>query len=425
MAYRALKGTKDVLPGEAHLWHHLEDTMRAVTARYGFREIRTPVIEQTELFLRGVGDTTDIVQKEMYTFLDKGGRSITLKPEGTGGAVRAFTEHALFNEPLPIKMYYLYCPVFRYERPQAGRLREHHQFGVEIFGSPSAYTDAEAISLALTVLREVGIDDLSVNINSIGCEKCRPAYNQTLKDYFAPHLQEMCALCRDRYERNPLRLLDCKEERCHAIAKDAPRMIDHLCPECSEHFSALQESLAALNIPYAIDSGIVRGLDYYTKTVFEIISNRIGAQGTVCGGGRYDRLVETVGGPSMPGIGFGMGMERLMILLESYGKLPQETGRCDAFCIAMGDGKESLQLADDLRRAGIQADFDPLVRSMKAQMRYAEKLGARLVVIQGDEERQKGVVIVRNMSTREQTEVGRAGLVDRVLEMLKGGETNG
>ncbi|MBE5780744.1 MAG: histidine--tRNA ligase [Clostridiales bacterium] len=418
MAYRALKGTKDVTPNEAHIWHHLESTMRSVTARFGLREIRTPVIEQTELFLRGVGDTTDIVQKEMYTFKDKGDRSITLKPEGTAGAVRAFIEHNLYNDALPQKMYYLNCPVFRYERPQAGRLREHHQFGVEVFGSESAYTDAEIISLALTVLREVGIDDLSVNINSIGCSECRPKYHEALKAYFAPHLDEMCPLCKDRFERNPLRLLDCKEEKCKAIAAGAPRMIDYLCPDCDDHFNKLQSALSALSIPYAIDSGIVRGLDYYTKTVFEIISNRIGAQGTVCGGGRYDKLMEMVGGPSLPGVGFGMGMERLIILLESYQKLPEANGRCDVYCLCMGDGEGSLTLANRLRQRGIRADFDPTVRSMKAQMRYAEKLGAKLVAIVGEDEKAKGVVLLRNMATREQTEVSLDGLSDAILKQL-------
>ena len=425
MFIQAPRGTKDVLPQDSYRWQVVEAKMRKAAALAGYREVRTPVFEHTELFARGVGDTTDIVQKEMYTFKDKGDRSLTLKPEGTAGAVRAFLESNLYAEALPCKMYYVNSPIFRYEAPQSGRLREHHQFGLECFGAQDATTDAELILLAYRLVSSLGVKNLAVKINSIGCPNCRPKYHARLKEFLAGRIDELCPTCRTRFERNPLRVLDCKEKHCQELVQNAPSILDLLCDDCADHFAQLQECLQAAGIPYVVDSRIVRGLDYYTKTVFEIISNRIGAQGTVCGGGRYDRLVETVGGPSMPGIGFGMGMERLMILLESYGKLPQETGRCDAFCIAMGDGKESLQLADDLRRAGIRADFDPLVRSMKAQMRYAEKLGARLVVIQGDEERQKGVVIVRNMSTREQTEVGRAGLVDRVLEMLKGGETNG
>lgn len=257
MKYTALKGTKDVLPGESHLWQALEYNIRYLTSLYGFREIRTPVIEHTELFLRGVGDTTDIVQKETYTFDDRGGRSITLKPEGTGGAVRAYVEAGLFNEPQPTKMYYLNCPVFRYEKPQAGRLREHHQFGVEVFGSASPYTDAEVISLALALFQTLGLEGLIVHINSIGCPSCRPEYQKKLKEYFAPYIKEMCKDCQDRYERNPLRLLDCKEEKCSAIAQGAPRMIDCLCEECQTHFDQLQGALKALHIPYEIDAGIV------------------------------------------------------------------------------------------------------------------------------------------------------------------------
>ena len=415
MAIQALKGTKDVVPSEAYLWQYVEETIRKITREYGYREIRTPVIEPTELFLRGVGDTTDIVQKEMYTFDDKGGRSITLKPEGTGGVTRAFVEHAMQNDPLPAKMYYLNCPVFRYERPQAGRLREHHQFGVEVFGSASAYTDAEVISLALTTLKTLGVDDLKVNINSIGCPQCRPNYHKALKEYYAQHLQHMCSQCQDRYERNPLRLLDCKEERCKTYAENAPQMLDYLCDDCKSHFETLKHALNCLGISYQINPTIVRGLDYYTKTVFEIISNRIGAQGTVCGGGRYDHLLETIGGPSLPGVGFGMGMERLLIVMESYGVLPAPPQRCEAFCISMGSVNDSLVMANMLRQNGICADFDPLGRSMKAQMRYSEKLKALYVVILGEDEKEKNTVLIRNMSTREQIEIPQ----EEILEYLK------
>ena len=420
MAYRALKGMRDILPTQSYIWRWMEENMRGVADLYGYREVRTPILEQTELFLRGVGDTTDIVQKEMYTFTDRGDRSITLKPEGTAGVVRAFIEHSLYNEPQPVKMFYLYTPVHRYERPQSGRFREHHQFGVEVFCSPSAQTDAEIISLALTVLRRLGIDDLGVNINSIGCGTCRPVYHEALKTYYAPHIDDMCPLCRDRYERNPLRLLDCKEERCHEIAKGAPSMLDYLCEECGDHFLSLQQSLTGLGIPYEIDSTIVRGLDYYTKTVFEIISNRIGSQGTVCGGGRYDTLMETCGGPDMPGVGFGMGMERLELVMEQYGVLPKEPSRCDAFCIVMNDMEQSLFLANTLRIAGIRADYDALGRSMKAQMRYAEKMGAKTVLIVGEEEAEKGTVMIRNMATREQVESKREDASETLATILKG-----
>ena len=397
MKYKALKGTKDVLPQESYQWHHVEFTIRYLCSLFGLREVRTPVIEHTELFLRGVGDTTDIVQKETYTFDDRGGRSITLKPEGTAGAVRAFIEHSLSGDTQPTKMYYLNCPVFRYERPQAGRLREHHQFGIEIFGSPSAYTDAEAISLALSVLGTLGVSGLSVNINSIGCPHCRPHYNEALRAYFAPHLDALCPTCRERYERNPLRLLDCKVDACKEIAKGAPSMLDYLCEDCETHFETLKKALSALEITYNVDPTIVRGLDYYTKTVFEIISNHIGSQGTVCGGGRYDGLIETCGGQPTPGVGFGMGMERLLLVMQAQGVEIPEPSRCDVFVNTFGDTERALAITTMLRARGIKAEFDPLARSTKAQMRYAEKLGASAVLFEGEDEKQKGEVLIRAM----------------------------
>ena len=404
MKYSALKGTKDVLPQEAHLWHFVESTMRRIGALYGFREIRTPVIEHTELFLRGVGDTTDIVQKETYTFEDRGGRSVTLKPEGTAGVVRAYIENGLASGQQPTKMYYLNCPVFRYERPQAGRLREHHQFGIELFGAQSALADAEVIDLALRVLLDLGIKELSTRINSIGCPQCRPAYQEALKAYYAEQLDDICTTCKVRYQTNPLRLLDCKEKQCKRIASGAPHVLDYLCDECREHFDLLKQTLKTLGIAFIVDPTIVRGLDYYTKTVFEIVSSHIGSQGTVCGGGRYDALIETCGGKPTPGVGFGMGMERLLLVMQAQGAQITEPPRCDVFVHAFSNTGRALELCTLLRSQGIRADYDPLARSTKAQMRYAEKSGARAVLFEGEEERLAGCVSVRSMDTGEQSQ---------------------
>ncbi len=402
MKYSALKGTKDVLPQDSYQWHHIEQAIRRICALYGMREIRTPVIEHTELFLRGVGDTTDIVQKETYTFTDRGDRSVTLKPEGTAGVVRAYIESGLSSAQQPTKMYYLNCPVFRYERPQSGRLREHHQFGIEIFGAQSALVDAEVISLALRVLDTLGIKGLATRINSIGCPNCRPAYHVALKGFFKDHLNDLCGTCRERYERNPLRLLDCKEEKCKVIAKDAPSMIEYLCEECSEHFNVLQGALQSLDIQYEVDPTIVRGLDYYTKTVFEVVSNHIGSQGTVCGGGRYDGLIETCGGKPTPGVGFGMGMERLLLVMQAQGIEIPEPSRCDVFIHAFSDTDRAFLLCAKLRECGVCAEYDPMERSTKAQMRYAEKLGVQAVLFEGEEERQNNQATIRMMATGEQ-----------------------
>lgn len=411
MRIQAPKGTKDVLPYESWKWQYIESKARDICARFGYREIRTPVFEHTELFLRGVGDTTDIVQKEMYTFLDKGQRSITLKPEGTAGAVRAFVEHNLYAEAQPTKMYYLSAPVFRYEKPQAGRLREHHQFGVEVFGAPGPSIDAEVIMVALTLLRELGIKGLALNINSIGCPKCRPAYNAALRGFIKSR-EGFCANCMERAELNPLRVLDCKEERCSQIVKNAPVMLDCLCDECRAHFEGLKSRLTALEIAFSINPHIVRGLDYYTKTVFEIISTDIGAQGTVCGGGRYDGLVEQLGGPSMPGIGFGMGIERLLLVLESLGiTLPQQR-LCDTYICTLGEeaSVKGMVIAAELRGAGIRTETDNLGRSLKAQLKYAVKLGAAYAVIIGEDEMKNRTAVVRNMSASEENTVPFAEL---------------
>lgn len=404
MAVKAPKGTKDVLPQESYKWQYVEQLARRITALAGYREIRTPVFEHTELFLRGVGDTTDIVQKEMYTFTDKGNRSVTLKPEGTAGAVRAFLEGGMPSNPQPTKMYYLSIPVFRYEKPQSGRLREHHQFGVEVFGAQDASVDAEVINLALTLLDEAGLKQLRLNINSIGCDKCRPQYNELLKEYLRGNADSMCDSCKERMERNPLRALDCKEESCKAIVKDAPLMIDHLCGECSAHFEELQKYLDALGIAYSVNPFIVRGLDYYTKTVFEIISDSIGAQGTVCGGGRYDKLLKQVGGPDMPGIGFGMGIERLLLVMENEGIEIEKPALTDVFLCTHGEAARlrAAVLVNGLRRAGIKADMDHCARSIKAQFKYADKIGAKFVAVIGEDEMKDGTAVLKTMETGEE-----------------------
>jgi histidyl-tRNA synthetase len=416
MLTSAPKGTKDVLPGESRKWQYIEAAMRDVCATFGYCEIRTPAFEHTELFLRGVGSTTDIVQKEMYTFEDKGGRSVTLKPEGTAGVARAFIEHGLFNQPLPAKMYYLYSPVFRYENPQAGRLREHHQFGVEAFGASAAAADAEIISLALTLLGRLGLKNLEVNVNSIGCPDCRPAYNARLREYLAGQKEKLCELCRDRLERNPLRVLDCKEEGCRRITAGAPHMLDNLCPECAAHFGTLKNLLDSMKVVYRVNPSIVRGLDYYTKTVFEIISPDIGAQSTVCGGGRYDGLIEEVGGPKTAAVGFGMGMERLLMALEARGLLPDEEPVKPVYVATMGEraGAEGFRLAMELRGRGIPAECDLVGRSFKAQFKYADKLGCRYVVIAGDDEIASGVWKIRDMASSSEEAVARDEIPGRL-----------
>jgi len=407
VAVRAPKGTKDVLPQESYKWQYVENLVRKITALAGYREIRTPIFEHTELFLRGVGDTTDIVQKEMYTFNDKGNRSITLRPEGTAGVVRAFLEGGLPSNAQPTKMYYLSAPVFRYEKPQSGRLREHHQFGVEVFGAPDASVDAEVINIALTLLGELGLKQLHLNINSIGCEKCRPQYNELLKGYLHKHADELCESCNERMDRNPLRALDCKEEGCQAVVKNAPLMIDHLCEECSAHLEALKKYLDVLGIEYTVNPFIVRGLDYYTKTVFEIISDSIGAQGTVCGGGRYDKLVKQVGGPDLPGIGFGMGIERLLLVMENEGIEISRPVLTDIFLCTHGEQArfKAAQLVRDLRREGVKADMDHCARSIKAQFKYADKIGAKFVGVIGETELAEDTVVLKTMETGEERTV--------------------
>ena len=407
MAYQAPKGTRDVTPAESYRWQYVEELIRRTTARYGFKEIRTPVIEHTELFLRSVGDTTDVVQKEMYTFNDKGGRSITLKPEGTAGTVRMFVEHGLFAEAMPMKVYYLNCPVFRYERPQAGRLREHHQFGVECFGAPEPSADAEVISLAWDIFTAMGAKDLTVKLNSIGCPKCRDKYQAALKEYLAGHREELCEDCQVRLEKNPLRVLDCKVESCKRINVGAPHTLDYVCDECRAHMDKLRGYLDAVGIPYEMDPMLVRGLDYYTRTVFEIVSGAAGAQGTLCGGGRYDGLVNQIGGPEMAAVGFGLGIERLLLYLDQLGVEIPKPEPVDVLIFGMGDAErqKAFELVNGLRKLGFSADTDHVGRSVKANFKYAGKTEAKHVLVIGESELTTGKGNIKKMATGEQIEV--------------------
>ena len=396
------KGTKDMLPQEAYKWHYVENIARETAAEFGFKEIRTPMFEHTELFLRGVGETTDIVTKEMYTFDDKGGRSMTLRPEGTAGVARCFIENGLQQGVMPMKAYYI-ASVFRYEKPQNGRLREHHQFGVECYGSDSPSADAEVISLASTLLKKVGLTQIELNINSIGCPECRAKYNKALKEYIGANLHLMCGQCQARFEKNPLRILDCKEEKCKAITANAPKILDYLCDDCKAHFEKVQAILTSLGIPFKVNSGIVRGLDYYTRTVFEFVSTDIGAQGTVCGGGRYNNLVEEVGGKPTPAVGFGMGLERLLLVLENTNNLQAEPETIDVYVASLGEEaqNQARKIVAQLRSEGIKAETDIMDRGIKAQMKYADRVGAKYVVVIGDEELQNGVVNIKNMQNGE------------------------
>lgn len=400
---KAVKGTKDALPKDIYKLQYVERILMNEAKKFGFKEIRTPVFEHTELFQRGVGGTTDVVQKEMYTFDDKGGRSITLRPEGTAGAARAFLENALSNEALPQKVCYL-TSCYRYEKPQAGRLREFHQFGVECFGADSPLADAEIIALAQNLLDALKITDVTLELNSIGCPKCRSEYHRALKAFFSAKKEALCETCHGRLETNPMRILDCKSPVCREIAGGAPVVLDYLCAECKEHFERVQKYLTAQGIAFVINPKIVRGLDYYTKTVFEFVSDSIGAQGTVCAGGRYDGLVEELGGQHTPSLGFAAGMERLLLLMESQNTPFPEDEKADLFFIAIGEKAqlECARLAGELRKAGCTCLYDLNSRSPRAQMKYADKIGARFTCVIGDEEMEKGSAVIKNMKTGQQ-----------------------
>lgn len=428
---KAIKGTKDVLPKDAYKNQYIEQTALSVAETFGYKEIRTPVFEHTELFQRGVGDTTDVVQKEMYTFDDKGGRSITLRPEGTAGAARSFLENGLCNEALPQKVCYL-TSCYRYEKPQAGRLREFHQFGVECFGTASPLADAEVIALAKALIDQLGLKDIHLELNSIGCPECRANYHKALKEYFDTHKDDLCPTCLDRLDRNPMRILDCKSPVCSGIAKDAPVVLDYLCDDCQAHFDLVKKYLDTMNIQYTINPQIVRGLDYYTKTVFEFVSDSIGSQGTVCGGGRYDGLIEELGGPKTPSLGFGMGLERIQLVMEAQGcEFPQDS-KADLFIVALGDKAtlKALEIAKDMRAEGFSVLYDLNQRSVRAQMKYADKLGAKFNVVIGDDEVENGVATLKNMQSGETSEIALETFVSGYYsisldEQLKDLEING
>ncbi|HEY8449629.1 MAG TPA: histidine--tRNA ligase [Bacillota bacterium] len=418
------RGTNDILPDEAAQWQALERTIREVCRDFGYGEIRTPIFEHTELFARTAGEATDVVRKEMYTFLDRGDRSLTLRPEGTAAVVRAYLEHHLHARPQPVKLYYLSTPMFRYERPQAGRYRQHHQFGAEALGSADPALDAELITLPIELLRRLGLTGLAVKLNSIGCPVCRPGYLRALKAYFSPHLEALCADCRHRYELNPLRLLDCKVEGCRALRRDAPRILEHLCAECADHFRRLRGYLEALGIDYELEPTLVRGFDYYTKTVFEVVYGGLGAQDAVCGGGRYDGLVEALGGEPTPAIGFGLGMERLLLTLRAAGAEPPPPPPLAVFVASAGEEtrRQAIELVYALRRRGVAADTDYGGRSLRSQMRFADRYPARFVAILGERELAAGEIPVRDMRSGEQQTLPWAELVERLAALAQAAE---
>lgn len=405
MLTRAPKGTNDILPEKSHIWQYIEKEILKICKEYNFKEIRTPVFEHTELFERGVGDTTDVVEKEMYTFEDKGGRSITLRPEGTSSVSRSYIENGLFNTPQPSKLFYnITC--YRYEKNQAGRYREFHQFGAEVIGSGSASVDAELMSLAMLLYKRLGLKNLKLNINSIGCPKCRKEYNEKLRQYLKPEYDKLCDTCKSRFEKNPMRILDCKSKVCKEIAKGAPILLDCICAECREHFNEVKSALSSMGIEYFIDPYIVRGLDYYTKTVFEIIADNKNSNSTICGGGRYDGLVEQLGYSPTPASGFALGIERLILTMEEQGiKFPDED-KTDIFIGSFGENSKifAQSLAFRLRDMGVKCEIDHLGRSVKAQMKFANKIGAKNAVIIGDNEINEKKVKIKNMETGDETE---------------------
>ena len=399
----------DVLPEETPKWRFVEETARRCAAEYGFGEIRTPTFESTDLFRRGVGDATDIVQKEMYTFDDREGRSFTLRPEGTASVARAIIENGRCSDAMPLKLWYL-INCFRYEKPQAGRSREFYQFGAEMFGTEDPAADAEMISLADSLIRALGITGCELHLNSIGCPECRPRYRAALVEYFSAHADGLCETCRERLATNPMRILDCKCPECKAIAAGAPRTLDHLCDECNDHFRTLGGYLDAAGIKYVVDPGLVRGLDYYTRTVFEFIATGIGAQSTICGGGRYDGLIRELGGPALCGLGFAAGITRLLLAMEASGAAVPEEPTAALYVAPLGDAARvrASELISALRAKGVRCETDLVGRSLKAQMKYADKIGARYTLIMGDSEIESGRAVLRSMTDGTQTEVGVA-----------------
>ena len=417
---RAIKGTNDILPEESSKWQFVESKMLETALQFGFKEIRVPVFEHTEVFLRSVGDTTDVVQKEMYTFDDKGGRSITLRPELTAGVIRSAIEKGLVNGALPQKLCYI-GGCYRYEKPQAGRLREFHQFGVECVGAAAPNADAEVISLAKSVLDNIGIKNISLEINSIGCPECRKEYHKALKEYFSANAENLCDTCKDRLDRNPMRILDCKSPVCKKIAENAPVVIDFLCEDCRDHFEKVKAHLEAMQIEYKVNPKIVRGLDYYTRTVFEFVSGDIGAQSTVCGGGRYDGLIGQMGGPKTPSLGFAMGIERLMMVLSAQNAELPKAPTCDLFIATLGENAilKASALCRLLRDEGYKVQTDICGRGLKAQMKYADKIGAKFTLVLGDNEVESGKATLKNMSNSAEKEIALAEIVEELGEEIR------
>ena len=403
---QALKGTHDILPEEVYKWDYMEGVIRDVCARYGYKEIRTPIIEATELFQRGIGDTTDVVTKEMYTFTDRGNRSVTLRPENTASAVRAYLEHKMYGDQQVHKMFYI-GSMFRYDRPQAGRYREFHQFGLEVLGASSPLADAEVIAMACEIFHKLGLRDLDLHLNSIGDKNCRPAYRQKLIEFFEGKKDQLCDDCRERLYKNPLRILDCKEEGCKKASVGAPEITDYLCDACHAKFEAVKHYLDGLGISYTVDPRLVRGLDYYTNTAFEIQYPPLGAQSAVCGGGRYDGLVEEIGGPSTPGIGFAIGLERLLLALEMQNLIPAPKSQKRVYIAALGEDAvaEGFKIQEELRGLGVLTDMDLQGRSLKGQMKQAGKLDSQFTVIIGSNELEKGAAAVKNMADGTQEDI--------------------
>lgn len=420
MQVKAPRGTYDIMPDDVNKWHYVERIIRQTAETFGYAEIRTPIFEHTELFERGVGDTTDIVSKEMYTFQDRSNRSLTLRPENTASCVRAFIEHSVAGGILPVKWYYM-GPMFRYDRPQAGRYRQFHQFGVEAFGSNNPAMDAEVISLALEILANLGLIDYELHLNSVGCPQCREIYREKLIAHIRPVKKQLCADCQTRFEKNPMRVLDCKLNSCQAAIAGFPNIYDYLCPDCSEHYSQVRKNLSDNKSSFIHDNQLVRGLDYYTNTAFEITIPQIGAQSAVAGGGRYNGLVKACGGADMPGIGFAMGMERLLLAMASVENGPINAPKLDVFLALMDDKYEpqAVQILSGLRRAGIKTDRDYNYRSAKAQMKYADKLGARIVLLLGEDEIQRGIITIRDMQSREQSEASTEELMAAIKAILE------
>lgn len=420
MLIKAPRGTKDLFGSEINAWLEMEQTIRELCKDFGYGEIRTPMFEHTELFQRGVGETTDIVQKEMYSFQDKKGRNITLKPEGTAGVARAYLEQKMYADTQPTKLYYI-TPAFRYEKPQAGRMRQFHQFGIELFGAEAPTADVEVITVAAELLKRMGISKVKLHINSLGGPECRKKYNEKLREYLGENLNNLCETCRERFEKNPLRVLDCKNENCGTIVANAPTVLDTLGEECKNHFEMVKTLLSEMGIEYTVDPGIVRGLDYYTRTVFEFISTDIGAQGTICGGGRYNHLVEELGGSPTPAVGFAVGLERLLMVAEAEKGKKEYNPSKDIFIGSIGDTAliKAHNLVYKLRQAGISAEADHLGKSVKAQMKYGDKIGAKYSMILGEDEINTGKAVLKNMETREQVEVVLTDIVQAIKEIIE------